>query len=898
MTFLEMAYVLPRFFSESNAVIKQNALTGCENIWREKIYNESYEPVFRLAIPSKPVDDLTNILISMEESVKAALDKMKYFHQTTGSCRYKVQFSDTKEVKNIKIAYIQEFLNRITEECKSIVRDPNSAHDFIKNYEEPVYFRKLKISVVDTTIPYYMTPRDMIQLDTSHTFVGNDSAVHSQILPFLLEFYNVRLHGSDDIDNPVSGFKNGSFKEISKELKKVFEKLRKGYEVLYKATLSASEQESHALIRQYFYAVFTITLQLEKYVFGCYLRLLTSYVKNMNEVQKFISFLDWKTGDPKSVVESVEDEIPDVKEWSILNPYVLLERASDLKNLIYPYVPHEEITMDYDRHAYVFPHPKCKWFADKLRTLIQNYASPDMLDTPLSDFITDSDFFKKDSLEKVFDVSRASKMHFLETVEFRPEFIVADLTAFEKNIPTTGKYIKNCIDLCARIASIIETNVNNKFPNVIRNKECHHFLMELIERLEIYGKDLHEAYLERLRLIADNISHKYLPKCSQDIVCEPDSYFTNTLVSSYDIPMEESCEELTSLNRKYRNIYLQKVSGFYYEDGEENGNNQNGGNNSSNGNGSQQNQGNNGGDNNQQNNQNQDNGNNNNQNENNNTKGEDRVNKLKDRINKIIDSINEFFERNGAKKKNLKFVEDNRENLKGKNYNGITINIMPYLQEGALTRLTKCVQAATGFNPEELKTLSAQQIQQKILGPIGITDVKTDHLEEAISTAMKVGKRKLEEVGVGNDELKSKVPSMLDFVAYYYTNFTRDLSGLKDTGLNGLTNLFKNGDQPKNNNNGEKDRTSENLNIIETTLTMCINGARNAAKDKANDYLKRLGELATGKTPSVNDNEQGNNGGDGNQQNGQNGSNQNGGNNSSNGNGNQQNQGNNGGNNN
>ena len=846
MTYFETSYILPRFFKEAGNVLEENALRGCEGIWREKLYNEEFEPVFKLMVPTSQIDQLTSVLGSMEQNAAEYIERLKKFTQTSRSLSYQITFRKTDELRNIKIQYVDRFLETITGECKEIANGSANIHELIKHYEDPETFRKLKVSVIDTTIPYYMTARDLIRLDSGMTFSGSTEMIRTKVIPFLVEFYNVRLKSKDKVVNDIT---HASFREITISLKDTFGNFCDELEAVYKALLKSTDGVYHPVIKRYFYTVYTVILNLEKYVFGSYIRMMTSYIKNMNEVQKFVSYLEWKTGDVGSIVECGNGE--DALDYTILNPYKLLEDVVLLEGIVQQRCT-RAIPFTYDDMAYDFVRMNIQKMMSIMKQFIKLYESPEHIDDPITDII---EYATENiaSIDDMFSTERARNMNYMKTVSFVPEYVLGELTAFQRRIPQIGKVISNFMDVVTKVSNKISLNPNNTYSNAVRNKECVDYLGNFVGRLNLYAKELYKAYGDRLKCIADQ--YGTTNHHDTEIMCEPDRFFADGLASTYDIPMEESCEDLERMDKMYRDIYLRKVSGFYFEgdEGQKGDGNkpqpQGSGDTQQNKSSNDQKEnkdstkpvvhdGDNGGDNKQNN----DSTNNNQNNDNNKESGDSKMSKLSDCISKIIDTVTEFFENKGAKKKNLGFIDYNKDFLLSRSYVNTSINILPYLANGKLVApVEKVINIAANLDDHSLKTLTTEQIQQKVLTPLNITNIPNENLEEAITKAMKVGKKKLEDITIGNSELSSKVPGMISFIEDYYNNYTKELKSLKDSGLSKLKNLFS-----KKKSGDKDDHTEENITAINNVIVATINASRNTARDKANDFMVALDGLAKG----------------------------------------------------
>jgi hypothetical protein len=306
----------------------------------------------------------------------------------------------------------------------------------------------------------------------------------------------------------------------------------------------------------------------------------------------------------------------------------------------------------------------------------------------------------------------------------------------------------------------------------------------------------------------------------------------NELVVRY----EDAEEELAGINRYYVGLYQKKLRGepFYEADGDNNQNN----------NGENQQQNNNNGGNNQNN---QGNGpkvndGDGNQNTDNKPNNGDKVKaataklseKIKEIINKIIEAIQKVFD-SGVKKKNLAFLTKNKAFLLSRRYTNTSIDTIKYRKENSINLMQGCIDRANAIGDNSLRSTDEKGLRNSIFGPAGYIPASDDFTADLVKM-FKVGKGSLDYVKVADNELKELVPEMINYCENYYNKFIDNLAAFRD----------KIGSSPLDNkkNQGDNDKTEENVKIITNDLVAALGALRVATRDRSNEYMKLLQGLA------------------------------------------------------
>lgn len=866
-------YALPIFVEESSGILEENMVKGATSMWRDKIYHEDFSPDLNLNIPFKGMNQLTDLLYSMEGDVKQTLDRFK---KLSISDKERVRavypytyWRNAREISKLTLKPLDRVLRDVEEICGKICDNPSESVSILNKatseYKDGLKLRNLKASVATTDVPYYMSPKDMLDYKRESKITTEPDTFDYAFIPFLMEFYNIRLKS-----NVSDKYTESSFKTISKMIESKFKGAISRSQLLHESVLAAlPTKEATSQVELFFYTVNMLILQLSQYVIALYMRTLSAYVSNMRNIMKIVSVLDSNAGD---VSDAITESVVDIMDTCTLMDPTDIVKASEsliigLRNT--NIVTNENIAetnggINVDDKTYKFPIVTLNVLDGRLKKLI--LLCRDDEESALVDMLTDVELSESDLSELFANTERAENVNFLKSTDFHPGYIYRDLSCLNQYAPLISEGLN---EMSGRIIPAyiraLETNVNNSFKNGDRNAETVEFLKDLSEKVGSYARSLGKAYTKRLKFIGD----KFNSGNPADIEFEPEMYFGDAIASSYKVITEYS-EAVEDVNRKYRDLYISTAIGMNFFEDDNNDEKKDDNNNNGNGSNDNKAQNNNGGDqnksdnnndkkdqtkptvedggagnNNSNDNKDQNNGNNNDNSDN--KKGKSIVDRLIGFINKTIDNLTEFFEKKGAKKKNKGFCSLHEKFLKARNYVNTKINMLPYLKDTDYAKKAETVlNNIANIDDETLKTADEQTLMNRVFGKFKLPS-GDEPLDVKITQSFKIGSAKPVTVTIENNAIKAEIPGMLDFVTDYYDNFIGKMEKMKDS-----VNKLKALDDKSG--SGENDRTNANKALLATWANAAINGARNAARDRVNDIMLVLSALAKGDPSNKSDN--------------------------------------------
>lgn len=175
-------------------------------------------------------------------------------------------------------------------------------------------------------------------------------------------------------------------------------------------------------------------------------------------------------------------------------------------------------------------------------------------------------------------------------------------------------------------------------------------------------------------------------------------------------------------------------------------------------------------------------------------------------VKDIINKIKEFFTKSdsmmgnianektimkGQEKTNLQFLQDNKEALLNRNFNGVTINVLPYEKyfenaNSVLSDIDKVKTSISNLNRENIKKLNTVANLNGHLFSFMGSGANTDKIGDLANKYYKVKNGNLEVMPYANAEAKRMMGIMLDYCIEYYSTFRNDLKTATDQLVNVL----------------------------------------------------------------------------------------------------------------
>ena len=255
------------------------------------------------------------------------------------------------------------------------------------------------------------------------------------------------------------------------------------------------------------------------------------------------------------------------------------------------------------------------------------------------------------------------------------------------------------------------------------------------------------------------------------------------------------------------------------------------------------------------------------------------ISKVAEFIRKKIIEFSEYIDKQ-AKGTNGKiggtqFLANNKDYLVNRSYNNVSVQLLPYSSvttQSIIRDINKCTENINALKGKDLSSMTVQNVQPMVFAFLKGINYKED-LGTQFTKYYKVGTNNLENTTYSNGELKSEVTTkMIPYCESYLGKYKDQLKtamenlanaadSLKTTGLNSKGNTpMQPASQPKNNqpNNGQvvtkesAEAYLEATNTNQETVSSWISSAvkyftgaiMNASRDRYNDYMNVLSQLA------------------------------------------------------
>lgn len=932
-----MAYVeLPISFYET-AIRNQADMTKMivTNTWREKLYNEDADYDFRrFRVPFKNLRDGIAAIKSLEPEIT---EDFNFFtgYPTIDLTKFagtRFSLHDTGEISSINEGYLHEyFIKRLTEELDFVFSKKRKFADVRDKYNDPRTQVDICHGFFSSKFPDYITLKHQAAIPSVTEYVLTKTTIKDIILPFLVELMDAKLHGPK---NRLKNQRLACFDDYVDTVEEGFDHLYDELEMLRTTAVNMAEKtgvctkvEMKSLMSQIYVSVY----RSETRLISMLLRMIRAYMCNIRTIHELKRQLsDWKDGlSSKAFTEAYEEEdYGSPKNLSMTNSASLIEVCDELTTLIRntngidmdKYQEYREryekenpaYLNDLGRDTLVDRAMYVKTRSDMTKCIERFVIIDEMLQDRnrnyKSDAVIFSDFVEEIGLEpnpeKVFDhlfrgwnAVPNYKVCSVELIWFDLEMFRDTVESLRGQILTLGAMIREMIDFADRFndyqldTSAISTWLRTAIDALGRAND------ELGEKFRI--RLYHDAnYLP----IPNNYSHKDFVKEKEYLPVHPEGE-----VEILQEIEESAEEEISAIHAHYLDLFRRKLSGEIFTEatdgngGDQNsgngtpqnngGNNQNNSSGGNNGGNNQQNSGNNGnngdkadkpkvhegdqtGDN-KDGNQNQ-NQNNDGKNGNNAGGGKKLTARVQATIQTIIDAVTKFFD-DGAKKKNLRFLNENKGFLLSRNYSNTSVELLPWRKEtDYFTLMKNVINRVRNINDATLSSADEEGIRKYLFDNLKVP-ITDKGLQDDLVRGLKTAGKELTNITVANSDLASMVPQMIKFCENYYNNFLPGMETLKKYVGDNLKEIE--GKTNKNNN----DKTEQNVNLLATDLIAAVTATRTTMRDRCNDYMTLLAYLAKGNQKGNdsrgNNSGGGNNGNQGNQNQNNNGGNGNNGNN-------------------
>ena len=772
---------------------------------------------------------------------------------------------DIDEIEAIKPQYLNLFIKRCVLLLDKAINEDLSDSD-IDAISDPKYITTLKRHLAITTLPEYISDKNLAKLDNKTCINVTSTYITGRILPFLRSL-------------PIC------VKELDKTIKATMSEIdaavlnMNDFIATVNDLISNKRIKSNDMLNRLTYKISSILLELCKYLLALLMRKANTYINNIVEYDDLkTTFERYYSGNEYQLGESVIDGDYENNDFDIatslirgdasiqlsiidkiFNKYktfLLQDKSDDLKDSLLELDSTDIRNFPFDKSPYVNCTRMNKMISESLNELNILMKNPD---TPIQDI--------KDSMELLYDIecklrdpiSRITVIDFYNGVNgTNASDIIYSIMNELKNASTAMEIIARGFKLndlkIETLKRNLSLNVNDEYSNHERNEEMMNELDEIQNRFHNFALLVGDGFNKRFRLLENSLSINMNHENIINDMTESDTTDYLSISMEHVYTMNEMFREYVA-EKKYMEFsdkFNKKSSGSifaYFEAEDMQQSSQNGQQKTSKAHPVQtQNNGNGRNttpkvvDNSQNNAQqpsqtvsNNNDGNNSSDKKLDKTYTDGICSELSRAIRELIDKLKKAFGSVG--KKNKEMLDAGKEEMINRSYNNIQANdLLPFSADDIISQIDGIMKVIGILTPQEVKTMSKDGLEDKLLGQTKEKEAPGKSIGERLCHIFKFGKnnKNPKPQTVANGDLKAKVPEMIDYCQKYYGEFQQQLEKIQ-TQVDAIMNQLSTkviSDNTTNDGNG-----AENIKYISNIISTAIGSAMNASRDKANAYM-------------------------------------------------------------
>lgn len=884
-------YAFANFLESVDDAIHAYTESSTQAAWDVALERKTGNVIPEISINTKPLDTMVSIAAGLSADAKEAADfygtkeAVKYFGEnplTLGLNFFTKGFNT-----HISCSPLKEFANRVKNLMDDVSGGRKGEKDILAWINDPSTLVRYKRKINANKVDIYRNSKELLKGDAPTDSVIDqkmlDDVVRANLYKFASIYANSYKTKTDGGDLSELSFATG--------VKSIKSAVNDGYDRLNRYINASFESNiPNSLCMQIGYSAKLMYVELSKYLIASYLGFMSNMI---HDVRVFVET-------KKKIREVI------ISNTMAKAQYATMEAAEDPKDLhvdthsamisdIIDDVIRDITTNDDNDEAY--EQGRASDFNDKRA----NQLPVDIL-TMLAKNLKEAAKYYQDNHESVSSdlVVRRYELNntqiwdvlkdpfngnkYIDTISGRHNGLVFNLRALQKMLATVGNLIRLCYSNNNELVMLAKT-VGNEDETILA-------VTSMIDKnLDMVNKTLPQLVIARTDKIY-KIIFPGLNKFTLNVAVDNNNYYVDAFDVNHDFDKLHHDEKVLTLNHAGQQQFVESVATpkysldqcFYEDDNNGDGNqqqntNQNQSNNNNNsGNNNQQNNQNNGGNNDQNSgkatgstspkitdNSAKDNQNTNTQNtsgDNNSGSNQKMTDRIKTFINGVIDKIKNFFNKDHAKEKNLKFVNDHKDYLLRRSYANVTLqDMVPYIPMNYVDCMKSMLQRGASLTADQMKNLSEEAMYAYIYSSTSFAKVKGDNVDQRFAQAIKIGTQPDQLVQYSNGDIKKMIQPMIDYVINYYSTIESQLDSL-------LNEVDKLDALNKYSGNGDNDRTEANKTLVPRAINAGIGSCINVARQRANDYMKVLSSLVPDSERNKQTDQNQNNNGNNNNQNG------------------------------
>ena len=847
---------LEAFVLESQKRFNEFNINETERISTESALSKYSETKLTpISIPLEFISDIQKVQYEVSENNESLADFFEkiYSSPKITSVPVSVLVFDISEISKIKPVYITEYMKTVGKLINDGLNGRLTKSD-IDKFTSPEFYGKLKKQVVVSSLPEFVTDKDIIKYNNKMVQYINSNYISTIILPFI-KATDYRNKGLVALGNELTSTIKAAIADMETYNNTVIELTSRG---------KNKDPKSVSIIIAY---GSSILYNLCKYMTSMYIRKMSTIINNNEEYLELRDkLLRYFPNGEKELHESVIDGEPDMRDEDIV--YSLLNGQGDIFTSIYTklydqYKSNMNVTqgnelgdelhslidteieaVPYDTTPYNNTGYILKRISNGLDTFIELVNDPDeSLETIVADSGLDRSLFDEAS-QLVMSIKSTKFYQKIDCIDDE-EIYTSILNEFKHGDEVIGKLatiIKIIYDKFLSIQASIKDNINDRYTNDTRNDETIVWLREFESDFRDLVLQIGKSFMHRSTSLKERINEVSGNECINiDLSFREDSDDNEDYVNAaYDVIYEYN-EKVTTerINNIINEAKATKIcnyleSSIIFEADDDNSSNNNTSNDSSSTN-NDSNTSDNKDDNAKptvtvSNDDNSSDNSNNNENKSEN-KSTNPLEKIQALIKRIIDGFSKT--RNDQK---LRSIQNNKDYLMNRSYtNSQVTGIHKYQTELSFTQALDNINAAiTGVQSTDKKdnirtnyfSRSSKSNINKDDKELGTTLTKYYKFKDGSSDKINLSDSALANM------IKQSNTGMIDVCINYYENFKNvleDKQKVIESSLKALDDKLKD--------NPEKNGIIEELSSV---VSLDIGAIANAYRDMASEYYSVL----------------------------------------------------------
>lgn len=724
---------------------------------------------------------------------------------------------------------------------------------------------KIQRQIVKTTLPYGVTSKDLIKIDSTKYVKADTDFVKGKLIPFVIKYDQTKNEALAEANSVMN-----AIKEAEDTVKAMIISIEK-----IKATGNINQQNIQ-LLNQISYNAIRGMIEVISYVSYMMVRKLNTISNNIiasNQLYVDITNLynditiesAFDTNifptDTKSLTEGLMNGRVDAFVSLAKKIYEFNTSLSDPEN-VESNPSNDSINQEVDQHDY-----DNTVYENIIKTFMEISVGLDVLSVEGDEYLLIyDDIIQKSGFGVILEERFQNEIADIKHVQDEAVNIVrllSELKTFDSNMNAVSSVIMETYKKLKYLQQRYENNTNGEYRDFETVNELKNFLFSLEEQYTSFVEKVAQAFYDRIKNIGIAISeikehNEQIEKIENQSIT-PSLDFTESFVDYNDFVFncivesyEDECKNyFNNLQRSYfaeKELALRGVD-IIFEADDTSANTAS---------------------------------NNTTQPAQNSTKvtvqdnsqevkqsgsgsTSSVVSKVSEFIRKTVDRFLEFIGKSSTK--NAKWLSENKNELMNRSYNNVTVNILPYKNIAPTQILGDIAKLQTNIKtitPQTLQGVTNKDILYAKLFPFITGGIKEANgsLSEQFLKYYKVGTGNLQVVQVSNGELKTEITSvMIPFCEEYLSTFKDTLDkNLSDLGkafddtvakFNTTTttesvSIFTEADTQNSNTQGNMKEKTTWMN--EAVRYFC-GSILNAVRDRNSDYLKVLSSLVP-KTPA------------------------------------------------